>query len=168
MNGRIWIEVFKNKTCKECIDYIHRHKLGTLGKNSMSKCAYVIFLNDHLIHWKSFKQKTVAKSSTDSELVALCEGITDMIWFISLFKELCGKDLENKILFCDSTPAVALINCGAPTTRSRYIDKDIAFVARTTENLKIKILKLDTKENIADVLTKPLLFPEFKKTHFKI
>ena len=74
-----------------------------------SQSGYVFTLNGGAVSWKSFKQKTVADSTTEAEYIAASEAAKEGIWIMNFIIELdvvpSAKDpLE---LYCDNTGAVA-------------------------------------------------------------
>ena len=74
-----------------------------------SKSGFVFTLNGGAVSWKSFKQNTVADSTTEVEYIATLEAAKEVIWIRNFILELdvvpSAKDpLE---LYCDNTGAVA-------------------------------------------------------------
>jgi hypothetical protein len=53
-----------------------------------SKGGYLVFFDQTLILWKSSKQRTVARSSTEAEYKALADGIAEVIWLQYLLTDL--------------------------------------------------------------------------------
>ena len=66
------------------------------------------------IDWKSTKQKTVIKSSTEAELLALSHACTESIWWQRFFVNI-GLDLdeEHKVL-CDNQQTIRLLRKTGP------------------------------------------------------
>ncbi|GJZ54151.1 ribonuclease H-like domain-containing protein, partial [Tanacetum coccineum] len=50
-----------------------------------SVTGYCVFLNDSLVSWKSKKQKTLSKSSTEAEYKALASVTSEVIWVLSFY-----------------------------------------------------------------------------------
>jgi hypothetical protein len=73
-----------------------------------SVTGYCVFLNNNLVSWKSKKQSTLSKSSTESEYRALASVTSEVIWILKILKDL---NLENFLfvpLHCDSSSAIKI------------------------------------------------------------
>lgn len=50
--------------------------------------AYIVFLGENPISWRSLKQNGVARSSTDAGYRALASAASEVGWIVHLFEEL--------------------------------------------------------------------------------
>ncbi|GJV43450.1 hypothetical protein Tco_1427986, partial [Tanacetum coccineum] len=64
--------------------------------------GYCVFLNNSLVSWKSKKQNTLSKSSTEVEYRALASVTSEVIWILKILKDLNIKNLSPVSLHCDS------------------------------------------------------------------
>ncbi|XP_019172001.1 PREDICTED: uncharacterized protein LOC109167441 [Ipomoea nil] len=53
-----------------------------------STSGYVVFLGSNLISWVCKKQRTIARSSTEAECKALANVCAEVIWTLSLLREI--------------------------------------------------------------------------------
>jgi hypothetical protein len=51
--------------------------------------GYVVFLGTTPVSWKSRKQCTVARSSTEAQYKTLADGIAEVLWLHYLLIDLC-------------------------------------------------------------------------------
>ena len=74
-----------------------------------STSGYVIKLGSSLISWGSQKQNCVVFSTTESEFIAACAGVQEMIWIKRLVENLMKFKIERPILYVDNESAIKLI-----------------------------------------------------------
>ncbi|KYN22489.1 Copia protein [Trachymyrmex cornetzi] len=128
-----------------------------------STSGYIVKLFGNVIHWKSRKQKSVTKSSTAAEYVALSEAVSEILIIKELLCDFNVK-LENPInVFEDNSGAVSIAKFGNFTKRSKYIEVHYHFINENYVNGIIDIVKVSSEKNLADILTKALGRVRFKK-----
>jgi hypothetical protein len=93
-----------------------------------STMAYIIFLGDNPISWRTRKQKVVARSSTEAEYRALATTASDIAWIKSLLDELGLKLREPPLLLCDNVGATQLSLNHVIHSRMKHIAIDLYFV----------------------------------------
>jgi hypothetical protein len=93
-----------------------------------STTAYIIFLGDNPISWRTRKQKVVARSSTEAEYRALATTASDIAWIKSLLDELGLKLREPPLLLCDNVGATQLSLNHVIHSRMKHIAIDLYFV----------------------------------------
>jgi hypothetical protein len=64
--------------------------------------GYLFTLFEGLIDWRSTKQKSVTKLSTEAELLALSHAATELIWWQRFFKEVGFDTKEKQVIYCDN------------------------------------------------------------------
>ncbi|KAH9646466.1 retrovirus-related pol polyprotein from transposon RE2 [Citrus sinensis] len=130
--------------------------------------AYCIFLGNNLVSWSSKKQAIVAKSSTESEYRALSAASSKLSWLQSLFSELNITKLPTSVLWCDNQSAGDLPRNLVFHSKSKHIELDIHYIRDKVLNKELEVRYIPTKEQVADVLTKPLSFPKFSYFRSKL
>ncbi|GJW98934.1 ribonuclease H-like domain-containing protein [Tanacetum coccineum] len=73
-----------------------------------SVTGYCVFLNNSLFYWKSKKQNTLSKSSTEAEYGALASVTSEVIWILNFLKDLHIENLLLVSLHCDSNSAIKI------------------------------------------------------------
>ena len=136
--------------------------------NRKSIGAYCIFLGNNLVSWSSKKQAIVAKSSTESEYRALSAASFELSWLQSLFFELNITKLPTSVLWCDNQSAGDLARNPIFHSKSKHIELDIHYIRDKVLNKELEVRYIPTKEQVADVLTKPLSFPKFSYFRSKL
>ena len=123
-----------------------------------SQSGYVFILNGGAVSWKSFKQSTIADSTTEAEYIAASDAAKEAVW-IRKFIESLGvmPSICNPVdLYCDNTGAIAQAKEPRSHQRSKHVLRRFHIIREITERGDVKICKVDTDDNIADPLTKAL------------
>lgn len=128
-----------------------------------SHTGCVISLGKGPVYVKSGKQKIVAKSSTEAELVGLSDSIGQIIWSRE-FLIAQGYDLGVTTVHQDNLSTMALAQNGQSNSeRTRHINIRYFFVTDRIASREIELSHLGTSDMIADILTKPLQGNLFRK-----
>lgn len=114
------------------------------------------------INWRSTKQKIITLSSTEAEFMALTSTMQEVIYFKQLLSEL-NFPCPNYEIKVDNTSAIKIAKSNVFSDRTKHIDVRYKFIAENSFNHNIKIEYVNTNENIADYLTKPLSREKFEK-----
>lgn len=111
---------------------------------------------------KSCKQSLVTTSSTHAEIKALYQLVVDIIFIVNLCDEI-GRPLElPAIIFEDNSPAVQLSgDISAKVKKSKHFLMLVNFIRQNVIMGLLDIRKIDSSDNTADVLTKPLDWKQF-------
>lgn len=121
-----------------------------------STTGYIISLFGNIIEWKSKKQNSVTKSSTQAEYVALSEAVSEVLSLKDLLTDFEINIVEPIKIYEDNLGAVDISHLGNFTKKSKYIEVHYHFVNENYVDGIIDIIKIETNENIADILTKAL------------
>jgi len=114
------------------------------------------FLGSSLVSWSSRKQTAVAHSTTEAEFVAAASCCSQIIWMIATLRDFGLEFPERVPLFCDSTSAIAVGKNPCLHSRSKHIDIRYHFLRDQYEKGVVDLVHVDTDDQLADILTKPL------------
>jgi Reverse transcriptase (RNA-dependent DNA polymerase) len=141
------------------------------ASTAKSRTGFVITFAGCPIAWTSKLQTEVALSTTEAEFIALSEGLRSAIPLISLVTELRDKGVpmtwcQPKIhcrVFEDNNGALELARTPKYRPRTKHINiKYWHFIEYVTKH-NIEILPVDSKDQLADIFTKPLAKELFEK-----
>jgi histone deacetylase 1/2 len=90
--------------------------------------GYIVFYGTTPISWKSGKQRTVARSSTEAEYKALVDGTTEVLWLRYLLTNLCFSPSSATTIWCDNLGAIYLSINPVFHARTKYVEVDYHFV----------------------------------------
>ncbi|GKE00686.1 retrotransposon protein, putative, ty1-copia subclass, partial [Tanacetum coccineum] len=118
--------------------------------------GYAFLIHGCVVSWKATLQHVVALSTTEAEYMALTEAVKEAIWLRGLLEEL-GVELNTVTVNCDNQDAIHLSRNYVFHERTKHMNVRYHFIREVLEvnTFKVfKVLKVDTKHNAADALTK--------------
>lgn len=118
----------------------------------------VIMLDDSLIIWRSGKQRYVGFSTCVVELFACSELVKDITWILDILLELDVQNFCIKpiILNWDNRATVEWISNSRSSSKTRHVNLNFHFIKNEIENGNLKISYVESKNMIADFLTKAM------------
>jgi hypothetical protein len=109
------------------------------------------------------KQKLNAKSSTEAELIALSDALSQVVWTRNFLGDL-GYDMEPATVYQDNMSTLAMIKNGHPSShRTRHINIRFFYAKDRADQGEIKLEYCPTESMLADFFTKPLQGQLFRK-----
>jgi len=130
--------------------------------------GYLVFFGQTPISWKSGKQRTVARSSTEAEYKALADGAAEVIWLQYLLTDLQIPSTSAPIIWCDNLGATYLSANPIFHARTKHVEVNYHFVRDKVAKKEIQIRFISSQDQLADVFTKPLPTSSFTAFHFKL
>jgi len=129
-----------------------------------STSGWCISWQNAVISWGSRRQKCVALSSCEAEIVALSEAAKDFINYCKLVRGIDGAFVQGPSeLATDNTAARDLSYNAEHHERTKHIERRHFFVRDMVEKLELRVPHVSTHENCADFFTKPLDKTKFQK-----
>ena len=116
------------------------------------------------IHWRSIKQKVVATSSSEAELIAMYEGLDFLIWFKRVL-EFLGIPQKTIRVFQDNTSTITMVFFGRGSSGSmtRHIDIKYFFTKQFIDDLTFVIEHLPRENMMADFFASPRTGQSFRR-----
>ncbi|GJY61677.1 ribonuclease H-like domain-containing protein [Tanacetum coccineum] len=105
---------------------------------------------------KSKKQNTLSKSSTEAEYRALALVTIEVIWILKILKDLQIEKLLPVSLHYDSNSAIKIAANLVFHDKTNHLEIDLYFVREKILKGIVKTVKVDSANQIADILTKGL------------
>ena len=132
------------------------------GRKSTSGGA--VMLGGSMLKSWSTSQSVIALSSGEAELYALMRLATQTLGIMSMARDF-GENLTAEIQ-TDSSAAMGMAHRAGLGGKSRHIDVQFLWIQDCIKSKEVKLAKVHTDDNLADVLTKYLGKESFEK-HLK-
>lgn len=121
-----------------------------------STTGYVLLIGGGAISWSSQRQPTVALSTTESEYIAACQTLKELIWMSRLLREIVPSICGVPNLNIDNQSAIKLIKNPQFHKRTKHIDIKFHFIREQFEKSVFQPCYVQSEDQIADILTKAL------------
>jgi hypothetical protein len=121
----------------------------------------VFYLGSTTFSWTSKKQAIVALSSCEAEYVAISSTVCEAIWLRNLLESLNHLQEKFTVIYVDNKSAIKLSKNPMQHGRSKHIDTRFHFLRDHVKQKTIELEYCNTKEQVADIFTKPLLVAPF-------
>lgn len=132
-----------------------------------SRTGFVVLINGCIVSYSSKMQKTVSLSSAEAEYYAISLAMQEILWIMQVLREMLLDvvEFEIPILKCDNRAAISISSKDIHHDRTKHIDIRHHFIREEVHQKRIRLEWTSTKEQVADILTKPLgaiLFQRFR------
>ena len=134
-----------------------------------STSGWIVYWHGAPLCWGSRKQKSIALSSCESEIVALSEAAKEVIYLRKFVRGLVPSLPEGPtVLSTDNKAARDLSYNPEHHDRSKHIARRHFFIRDMVEAQEIVVPLVSTEDNDADFFTKPLPPKRFKMLRRKV
>ena len=167
--------------------YVDSDFLGLYGKedrtdpeNVKSRGGHVILINGCPIIWQSKLIDAICLSTMMAEYYALSIAMREVLPLRDLVKTVAqGINIDDKVqtdfkvtIWEDNNGCLTLANLdpGQSTPRSKFYDSKVHWFRSHLHDGEsgIKVVKVDTEEQLADLFTKPLTREVFERLRFML
>ncbi|KAE8211922.1 hypothetical protein CF319_g9305, partial [Tilletia indica] len=131
------------------------------GRQSQS--GYLFKLYGCAISWASLRQDCVALSSVESEYVALTEAGKEAVWLVRAMSDYGIPESQPVLIRGDNQGALALAQNPGYHRRTKHIELRYHYIRSLKSKGTVDLEYVDTHNQTADILTKPVPAPVLYK-----
>ena len=118
--------------------------------------------NRGIISWRSKMQKTVALSTAEAEYYSASEMAIEVLYLRNLLSNMGFPEDPHTPVYEDNTACIEWGNhVIGGRERAKHIEIRKHFAHEVIQDGAMKLIKVDTADQLADVFTKPLHYPQF-------
>ena len=151
-------------------------KISAFADSDWARCpdtrrsvtGFCILIGSSLVCWKSKKQKTVSRSSTEAEYRALASLSCELQWLQYILQDFQIQLPQPAAVFCDSKSAIYLAHNPAFHERRKHIELDCHVIREKIQSKLLHLFPISTSHQLADMFTKPLHFPALSRILIKL
>ncbi|GKB75650.1 putative ribonuclease H-like domain-containing protein [Tanacetum coccineum] len=113
------------------------------------------FLGCRLISWQCKKQTMIATSSTEAEYVAATSCYGQVLWIQNQMLDY-GYNFMHTMINIDNNSCICIVKNLVSHTKTKHIEIRYHFIRDYNDKKLIRVVKIHTDDNFADLLTKAL------------
>lgn len=114
------------------------------------------FLGENLVAWHSKKQESVSLSTAEAEYIAASATCTQVLWMKRQLEDLGVKVEGPTPILCDNSSAINISKNPVQHSKTKHIDIRYHFLKDEVQKGTVQLVFVPTKDQIADIFTKPL------------
>jgi hypothetical protein len=143
---------FTDSSFADCVD---------TGRSTL---AYVFFYGPAIISWYSKLNSYVTTCTNHAEYNALAMGAKEAEWQVLLFNQLAAGNAHTPVpIMVDNSGIISMVFNPVDHQSNKHVRIGCHYTRELTENKTIAPLRVPTELNIADLFTKSLAAPTFKR-----
>ena len=134
-----------------------------------SRCGYAIYVGKSLVSWRSKLHSCVALSTAEAEYCAATEAAKHIKWVASLVTFLKPEaKLPAALIYEDNDACRSMVQSSQISGRNKHFELKQHFVRECYRKKIVKLLRMPTNQQIADIFTKALARPAFEAHRSKL
>lgn len=155
--------VYTEKGGNNAISGFSDSDMGGTVDDRKSTGGMAYYLNESLVSWVSQKQRCVALSTCEAELMAATAAACQGIWLRNVLSQITSEFVEPITLFIDNRSALDLAKNPVFNGRSKHIDIRYHFIRECVERGEVIIKHVSSDLQRADSLTKAMTTVKFER-----
>jgi hypothetical protein len=137
-------------------DSDHGAEIGTVKEGRRSRLGYAFMMMNAVLSWGCVQSDRNARSTAESEIMALDEAAREGLWLRRLGMELRLTGADCIPIGEDNAACEAFADGGKVGDRLKHVDTIYHAVRDNVDRKELRVEPVSTKENLADFFTKSL------------
>ena len=109
-----------------------------------------------MVAWSSRKQSSISLSTAEAEYIVAAECCTQILWIRQSLEDIQVNSSQPTPIYCDNTSAISISKNPVMCSKTKHISIKYHFLREKVGEQKVKLEYVSTKEQVADIFTKPL------------
>lgn len=123
--------------------------------------GYISCFGGNIVSWRSAKQQTVARSTTEAEYRSVADAAAELNWIRNVLVKLGVKVVDPMTIWCDNVGATYLAANPVWHSMSKHMGVNYHFIREQVQDHTLRVEHIGTKQQPADLLTKALAKKDF-------
>nr|KAJ0196743.1 hypothetical protein LSAT_V11C700360620 [Lactuca sativa] len=141
----------------------------TITRSDISYAVHVLsYFLVILVSWKSKKQSTITRSSTESEYRALSSLSWELIWIFKILYDIGFKIPIPINIFYDNESATKLTMNPVFHDKTKHFETDVHFIREKIIKGVVRLVKISSSNQIVDIFTKSLISSQHESLSDKL
>ncbi|KAK9675865.1 hypothetical protein RND81_11G036900 [Saponaria officinalis] len=129
---------------------------GSCQFSCRSLTGHCVFLGKSVVSWKTKKQRTVSKSSAESEYRSMSYTAGEVVWLIGILQDFQVQVQLPVQLNCDNKAAQHIAANPVFHERTKHLNIDCHYVREKIQEGLLRTEYVRSDQQLADLMTKPL------------
>ena len=134
---------------------------ATCLETRRSVTGFCVFLGSTLVSWKTKKQITISRSSSEAQYKALATTTCEIQWINYILRDLQVQTDLPAVLYCDNQSVRHITYNPTFHEHTKHIDIDCHLICERLQHNLFRLLPICSIDQLVDVFTKALHHTNF-------